>query len=143
MLVTSPGERAVSYRLDSEPDQVGRARELARKALPGWGLGEHADLAELIVSELVTNAMVHGEGPIEVRLAWACGELWAEIHDHGSGRPIRQRPGTDGERGRGLELIDGLIDLYGGVRGVVEDVNGCGKTVYVAVSPGRGPAGAR
>ena len=134
MLVATPDELAVSCRLDPEPVQVGRAREQARKTLPGWGLGEHADLTELIVSELVTNAMVHGRGHIEVRLSCAaCGDLWVEVRDDGAGRPVRQRPGTDDERGRGLELIDGLIELYGGARGVVDDSNGPGKTVYVAV----------
>ena len=107
------------------------------------GLGEHVDLAELIVSELVTNAMIHGEGQIEVRLSCACGDLRAEVHDDGADRPVRQCPGTDDERGRGLELIDGLIELYGGARGVVEDSDGPGKTVYVAVSLGCDPAGAR
>ena len=107
MLVTASGELAVSYRLDPEPVQVGRAREQTRKFLPGLGLGEHADLAELIVSELVTNAMVHGEGQIEVRLSCACGDLRAEVHDDGADRPVRQCPGTDDERGRGLELIEG------------------------------------
>ncbi len=140
MLVATADELAVSYQLDPEPVQVGRARELARKALPSWGLGEHADLTELIVSELVTNAMIHGEGNIEVRLSCAaCGDLWVEVRDEGAGRPARQRPGTDDEWGRGLALIDGLIELYEGARGVVADSNGPGKTVYVAVPLGRGP----
>ena len=134
MLVTAPHDLACTYRLEPEPIQIGRAREQARKALPGWGLGEHTDLAELIISELVTNAMVHGEGQIEVRLSCAHGDLWAEVHDDGAGRPVRQRPAADDERGRGLELIDGLIGPYGGARGVVDDSNGPGKTVYVAVS---------
>jgi anti-sigma regulatory factor (Ser/Thr protein kinase) len=85
MLVTAPRELAVSYPLDSDPVQVARAREQARKTLPGWGLGEHADVAELIVSERVTNAMVHGEGQIEVRLSCAGGDLWAEVHDDPAG----------------------------------------------------------
>ena len=100
MLVATPDELAVSCRLDREPVQVGRAREQARKTLPGWGLGEHADLTELIVSELVTNAMVHGDGQIEVRLSCAArGDLWVEVRDNGAGRPVRQRPGTDDEWG--------------------------------------------
>ena len=52
----------MNYRLDADPLQVSSAREQARKALPGWGLGEHTDVAELVVSELVTNAIVHGAG---------------------------------------------------------------------------------
>jgi anti-sigma regulatory factor (Ser/Thr protein kinase) len=134
MLVTLNREHAVTYVLDPEAVQVGRARERVRKALFGWGLGEHAGLAELIVTELVTNAIVHGEGQIEVRLSWACGDLWAEVHDDGRGRPVRQRPSAADECGRGLEVIDGLVELYGGARGVVEDGGSPGKTVYVAVS---------
>ncbi len=143
MMVTVPDDLAVRYRLDPEPVQIGRAREQASKALAGWGLGEHTDLAALIVSELVTNAMVHGEGQIEVRLSCACGDLRAEVHDDGAGRPVRRCPAVDDERGRGLALIDGLIELYGGARGVVADSNGSGKTVYVAVSLPPIPAGAR
>ncbi|SRR6266566_5186111 len=139
MLVTESRELGVSFRLDCDPVQVSRAREQTRKTLPGWGLDDHTDIAELIVSELVTNAMVHGGGQIEVRLSCAAAcDLWAEVHDDGPGRPVRQCPGSDDEGGRGLELIDGLIELYGGARGVVEDTSGVGKTVYVAVSLGCG-----
>ncbi len=82
----------------------------------------------------VTNAVRHAEGPIEVRVSYACGDLWAEVHDQGIGRPVRQHATTDDEQGRGLELLDGLIGLHGGARGVVDDSDGPGKTVYVAVS---------
>jgi anti-sigma regulatory factor (Ser/Thr protein kinase) len=143
MRVTGLDELVVSFQLDCDPIQVGWAREQARKALPEWGLGEHADVAELIVSELVTNAMVHGAGQVEVRLSCAAErDLWTEVHDDGPGRPVRCRPGSDDEGGRGLALIDGLIEVYGGTRGVVEDRAGMGKTVYVAMSLGRDPASA-
>ena len=123
-----------------DPVEVGRAREMARKALPGWGIGEHSGLAELIVSELVTNAVRHAEGPIRVRVSYACGDLWTEVHDQGTGRPARQHATTDDEQGRGLELLDGLIGLHGGARGVADDNDGPGKTVYVAVSLAVTPA---
>jgi hypothetical protein len=45
-------ELYAACRLDRDPVDVGRAREIARKALPGWGIAEHTGLAELIVSEL-------------------------------------------------------------------------------------------
>jgi anti-sigma regulatory factor (Ser/Thr protein kinase) len=134
MLVAVSPDRTASYRLDPESVQVGLARHLVRATLPHWGLGEYADLAELLVSELVTNALVHGTGQIEVRLSCRRGDLLAEVHDCGAGRPARQHPLPDDERGRGLELIDGLIELHGGFRGVL-DGDGCpGKTVYVALS---------
>lgn len=135
-------ELSVACRLGRDPVEVRRAREMARKALPGWGIAEHTGLAELIVSELVTNAVRHAEGPIEVRVSYACGDLWTEVHDQGAGRPIRQRAATDDDQVRGLELLDGLIGPYGGARGVVDDSDGPGKTVYVAVSLAVTPANA-
>jgi anti-sigma regulatory factor (Ser/Thr protein kinase) len=127
-------ELSAGCRLGRDPIEVGRAREVARTALSGWGIAEHTGLAELILSELVTNAVRHGEGSIEVRVSYACGDLWTEVHDQGAGRPVRQHATTDVEQGRGLELLDSLIGLHGGARGVVNDSDGPGKTVYVAVS---------
>jgi signal transduction histidine kinase len=141
MLVTAPGELRISYQMAPEPVQVGRAREQARVALPGWGLAGHADLVALIVSELVSNAVMHGDGQIEVQLSYVRGGLRTEVHDEGRGRPVRRRPSADCERGRGLELIDGLIELYGGTRGVIDDLDCPGKTVYVTVCLNPDPEG--
>src|SRR5260370_30374862 len=79
------------YQLGPELHNIGRARDQARKALGDWGLDEHADLAELVVNELVTNAMCHGPGPVGVRLSCAADPLRAEVHDPGAGRPVRGR----------------------------------------------------
>lgn len=140
MLVTAAAcEFSVTYQLGPEPAEVGHAREQVRKALPGWGLGEHTDLAELIVSELVTNAQRHSDCPIEIRLSYDVGDLWIEVWDSGDGRPVRLEPDTADERGRGIQLIDGLIELYGGTQGTAEDSARPGKTVYVAfpLQPGK------
>jgi hypothetical protein len=139
MLVTATREFSVTYRLDPEPVEVGRAREQVRKALPGWGLGAHTDLAELIVSELVTNAQRHSDCTIEVRLSYDGGDLWIEVWDSGDGRPARLEPGAEDERGRGILLIEGLIELYGGMQGTAEHTTRPGKTVYVAfpLQPGQ------
>jgi anti-sigma regulatory factor (Ser/Thr protein kinase) len=125
---------SVACRLGREPAHAGQAREQTRQALCGWGLGQHTDLAELVVSELVTNALCHGAGLIEMRLSYADGDLRVEIHDSGVGRPVRQHVAADDECGRGLELLDGLIELHGGERGVIDDEAGPGKTVYVELS---------
>jgi signal transduction histidine kinase len=122
---------------------VARARAQARQALPGWGLAEHAELAELIISELVTNAIVHGTGQIEIRLSYEGGCLRTQVHDHGGGPPVRRHPAADCEYGRGLELIDGLVELYGGTRGVVSDSDCPGKTVYVTLPLAADPEGTR
>ena len=134
MSLTATGEVSVACRLGREPAHAGHAREQTRQALCEWGLDQHTDLAELVVSELVTNALRHGAGLIEMRLSYADGELRVEIHDSGVGRPVRQHVGADDECGRGLELLDGLIELHGGRRGVIDDDAGPGKTVYVELS---------
>jgi anti-sigma regulatory factor (Ser/Thr protein kinase) len=140
-MITKMTAYSICCRLSREPVQVGHAREQARQALARWGLGEHADLAELIVSELATNAIRHGDGALRVRVSYASGELRVEVHDNAAGRPVRQRATADDESGRGLALLDGLIGPHGGRRGVANDRTGHGKTVYVAIPLAADPAG--
>jgi anti-sigma regulatory factor (Ser/Thr protein kinase) len=133
MLLTAMREQSVSCLLEREPTEVRRAREETRKALFGWGFGEHAEVAALIVSEYVTNALAHGEGPIRVRISCGSRHLRIEVHDDGSGRPVR-RPVTAGsESGRGLEVVDGLLAPQGGRRTVRGDRTGAGKTVCAVI----------
>jgi anti-sigma regulatory factor (Ser/Thr protein kinase) len=128
------GESCVTWRLADDPAELGHARELVRKTLAAWGLNEQAELVELVVTELATNALRHGTGPIDISLSYSGTDLRTEVHDYGAGRPVRRRTTADDEQGRGLELLDGLIDLTGGARGVVDEADGLGKTVYVALS---------
>jgi anti-sigma regulatory factor (Ser/Thr protein kinase) len=129
-------ELSVTYCLRRHPSEISRARELARKALTDWGLADRTDLAEMIVSELATNALCHGAGPITVRLAYTQeGDLWTEVHDHGRGRPVLRKTTADDEQGRGLTLLDALMALHGGIRGMVDDPSNPGKSIYVALSP--------
>lgn len=123
--------RCVEHPLGGGPSQVSRSRQKAGRALADWGLGDLAELAELVVSELVTNAQQHGAGPVYLRVGLADGVLRVEVHDCGSGRPVRRRPSALDECGRGLVLLDALISVHGGARGVADDLVGPGKTVYV------------
>jgi signal transduction histidine kinase len=134
MSSTATRELSAVFRLHPHPAEIARAREQSRKALADWGLSGHTDLAELIVTELATNSLQHGAGPIQVRLSYFAGDLWTEVHDDGAARPVRHHPSAEAEHGRGLALIDALIALHGGTAGVVDDAEGPGKTVYVAVS---------
>jgi anti-sigma regulatory factor (Ser/Thr protein kinase) len=142
MTLTATPEHSVSCHLSREPAQVRQAREQARTALCRWGLGEHADLAELIVSELAANAIQHGAGPVQVRVSYARGDLRVDVHDDGAGRPVRQPVTADDEAGRGLALLDDLTGRRGGTRAVADDRAGPGKTVSVTVRLAAGPAGA-
>ena len=143
MQLTAVREPVVACLPGRDPAQARHARRQARALLEAWELSEHADLGELIVSELVTNALCHGDGPIWMQLSFARGDLRVEVHDDGAGRPVRKHAGGDDECGRGLELLDGLIELHGGERGVISDQASPGKTVYVVLSLQATLAGAR
>ena len=125
------GARCVEHPLGREPVYVSRSRAQAGQVLADWGLGDLAELAKLVVTELVTNAQQHGVGPVRMRLGFGDGVLRVEVHDCGPGRPVCRKASAEDERGRGLGLLDALITQTGGARGVVDDRGGPGKTVYV------------
>jgi anti-sigma regulatory factor (Ser/Thr protein kinase) len=126
-------ERSAGCQLRRDPAQVGQARRLVRATLAEWGLDEYADHTVLISSELVTNALRHGAGMISIRLSRVGRDLRIEVHDHGAGRPVRRHAGIGDEGGRGLEVIDSLINMYDGHRGCTGDDASPGKTVYVVM----------
>jgi anti-sigma regulatory factor (Ser/Thr protein kinase) len=130
--LTAVPEYSASWLLGRDLTEARHAREQARKALAAWELSEHADVTELILSELVANAIRHGQGQIGVRISHDGTNLRVEVHDDGADRPIRRPAATDNESGRGLELVDGLLGVDG-VRGVTADEAGDGKTVYAVI----------
>jgi anti-sigma regulatory factor (Ser/Thr protein kinase) len=134
MPLTAMRDQSASCLLDRKPTEVRRARDETRKALFDWGLGEHSDVAELIVSEYVTNALTHGEGPITVRISCVGAQLRIEVHDDGPGRPVRRPVSARSESGRGLEVVDGLLAPQGGRRTLRADDSGPGKTVGAVIS---------
>ncbi|WP_405808119.1 ATP-binding protein [Streptomyces sp. NBC_00210] len=73
-----------------------------------WGVpldDERADVIRLVASELVTNAVVHGEGPVTVGLYHRPGCLVIEVHDGNPGAPLVGTAGEEDERGRGIGLV--------------------------------------
>src|SRR5579875_1581940 len=106
------GLRSVAERdLGREPDAVPQARRLTAVALAGgW---EHlADDAELVVSELVTNATLHGEPPIRVTVL-AGDRVRVEVADEGRSAPIVLRRNTEAMTGRGLAMVAALASAWG------------------------------
>jgi signal transduction histidine kinase len=140
MMKVIAGARCVEHPLGGQPVHVSRSRATAGQVLTDWGLGEVAELAKLVVSELVTNAQQHGAGPVQLRLGLDDGVLRVEVHDCGPGRPVCRQPSVEDERGRGLGLLDALITAHGGARGVIDDRGGPGKTVYVELPIANRPA---
>ncbi|GAA2600381.1 MULTISPECIES: ATP-binding protein [Streptomyces] len=113
---------------ESRPESVGQAREFVSMVLTGWGCTERTDDIRLCLSELATNALVHGtvaDHGFLVRLNAEDGVVRLEVHDSRRQRPEpRQTVDTD-LSGRGLVLVAALADGWG-----VQDRAPLGKIVW-------------
>ncbi|WP_129294355.1 SpoIIE family protein phosphatase [Streptomyces lydicus] len=118
-----PKDSVGDWSLAPEARSVARARELARDQLTDWGLQELVDTTELLVSELVTNALRHGHGEIRLRLLLD-RTLVCEVWDADLAQPRRRRARDTDEGGRGLQLV-GLLSQGWGSRRTPR-----GKTVW-------------
>ncbi|MER6122685.1 ATP-binding protein [Streptomyces sp. NPDC001795] len=137
-----PGEEApTSVRqvrtlsFDGESGVVPLARDFARQALYAWGwlpaaTADQRAAAEdvlLVVSELVTNACLHAEGPEELRIACDTKVLRIEVSDKGSGQPAPRTPHRAGRPGgHGMFIVQRLCLDWG----VVRTPGVAGKTVW-------------
>ncbi|MGP3982594.1 SpoIIE family protein phosphatase [Streptomyces sp. KR80] len=141
-----PMDSVGDWKLPAEPQCVARARELARAQLIAWGLDGLVDTTELLVSELVTNALRYGVGALpqlplgasspgrglgeepaggEIRLRLLRDRtLVCEVWDGGLVQPRRRRARDTDEGGRGLQLV-GLLSTGWGSRRTPH-----GKTVW-------------
>ncbi|WP_328375421.1 SpoIIE family protein phosphatase [Streptomyces sp. NBC_00440] len=104
--------QVAEWELPAEPSAAGRARELAIGQLNHWGLAELSFATELIVSELVTNAVRYAEGPLHVRLI-RDRTLLCEVADSGHTSPHLRHSGEDDEGGRGLFIVAQLVQRWG------------------------------
>ncbi|GAA4783498.1 SpoIIE family protein phosphatase [Streptomyces ziwulingensis] len=110
----APSDVAYWY-LEPEDAAPGRARRLARRALVRWGLEELTDSVELLVSEVVTNAVRYASRPVTLRLL-RTDVLRCEVGDDVPQLPrLRQARATD-EGGRGLYLVNRLARRWGATR---------------------------
>jgi anti-sigma regulatory factor (Ser/Thr protein kinase) len=100
------------------PDATSVAK--ARHAIAEWIGADDPALrvdAQLVVSELVTNALRHGDGAIELHACRDESGLRIEVLDAGDGAPRQRSPGADG--GWGLRIVEQVAVSWGGVRGRV------------------------
>ncbi|OQR63838.1 PAS sensor protein [Streptomyces maremycinicus] len=112
------------WRFPLDPAEAGRARTVVREHLHDWGLAGLADAAELMVSELVTNALLHSRrSPVALRLVRG-DTLLCEVEDDGHELPTLLSAGPGDEAGRGLRVVSALAREWGTSR------TAAGKTVW-------------
>ncbi|MEU6542872.1 ATP-binding protein [Streptomyces sp. NPDC046859] len=121
-----------------DPAEVGRARRWARSRLAGSGIEVDEPLAEtliLLVSELVTNAVVHTGCPAVLRLSLPeapqdSSTVRLEVADRSGRAPVPRCADGDATGGRGLALVDGLADRWGWTS------DGAGKRIWCELDRG-------
>jgi anti-sigma regulatory factor (Ser/Thr protein kinase) len=119
------------WLLDPRPTVPGQVRRLVRRALADWGLSACAEVAELLASELATNAIRYASRPIGLRLM-RTDVLMCEVTDDDHHLPTL-RPVTDSdEAGRGLILVSRLAQRWGANR------TNQGKAVWFELALGPG-----
>lgn len=105
-----------------------RAPGEARRFLEQVGCSEHAtallEPAVLLVSELVTNAVLHGGPPLVVEVDCDEVSLQVRVRDGGTALPVQREAGDDAESGRGMRLLEVLSDDWG------VEPSADGKTVW-------------
>jgi serine phosphatase RsbU (regulator of sigma subunit)/anti-sigma regulatory factor (Ser/Thr protein kinase) len=117
-------DRVVSWTLPSELTSASRARSLIRRPLRRWELTELLPTAELLVSELVTNAVRYAQGKIGLRLVHE-GALVCEVLDDSAALPRLRHPDDSDERGRGLQVVSQLAQRWGARRAASGKVVWC------------------
>ncbi len=134
-----PMRQVRRLRLVGVSGAVPRARDFVRQALQDWGwlpaaTGDQRAAAEdvlLVVSELVTNACLHADGPEELRVGSGTKVLRLEIVDQGSGSPSPRNPHRAGRPGgHGMFIVQRLCLDWG----VVRNPEGLGKTVWAELA---------
>jgi anti-sigma regulatory factor (Ser/Thr protein kinase) len=127
------GDRTGVFELPARDACVREARHRVHAQLGAWELGQDTrDAAALVVSELVTNALIHTSSEVIVcMLREEHGWLRIEVTDQGGAEagPAPQTAGADQEHGRGLLLVTRLADAWG----VVTAGNGGGRSVWVVL----------
>jgi anti-sigma regulatory factor (Ser/Thr protein kinase) len=112
----------LSCSLPPLAESARRARDFTRTALLGWGMGNLGDMAVLVVSELVTNALRHavlsgqwmpGEHPIALSLLRRDAHLLCMVSDPSSSGPVRVSPDAAAEGGRGLQIVESCTVTWG------------------------------
>jgi PAS domain S-box-containing protein len=125
---------SAEWTFAADPRAAGRARRAVREALETAGAAQLRDVAELVVSELVTNAVVHAGTQMLVRITAEPTAVRVEIGDGSHHLPVRRRWAETAGTGRGLRIVDEHVDRWGA------DLTDGGKVVWFEIGrPTTGP----
>ncbi|QYC40403.1 Histidine kinase-, DNA gyrase B-, and HSP90-like ATPase [Nonomuraea coxensis DSM 45129] len=115
MLAPSPARdgKEASWDLPAAPEAVATARRLVREALAVWGLSTLADDLTMVVSEVVTNAIVHAKSAVTLSLHRQGRSVRGEVADHSPVWPTPLPAGPDEEHGRGLAIVAAYSERWG------------------------------
>ncbi|MEU6735434.1 SpoIIE family protein phosphatase [Streptomyces physcomitrii] len=132
----TPARRVALTVAQAEPERVAGARQQVREVLHDWSDAEQVDAAVLMVSEMLTNVLVHTDGDA-LLVAVVSGEagrrrLRVSVGDGSDDLPHLRRPGELASSGRGLVLMDMLADSWG------VDPQGDGKSIWFELHEVRG-----
>ena len=108
--------RRADWVFAAEARSIAQARALTRQMLHDLPV-ETLEVVLLLTSELVTNAVRHGAGPMGVHVVWDDGGVRVEVEDQSPERPVVQATDPDALDGRGLLLVDGLSSGWGVLAG--------------------------
>jgi anti-sigma regulatory factor (Ser/Thr protein kinase) len=116
-VAVSPRDHAVTweYRLSSNASSIGQARRHVGYALEPYVDAEMVERAQLVVSELVTNAVRHGPGEL-ITLRLVCGvdgRVSGEVADQGIGAVVKREQGPNAVGGLGLPIVAALANEWG------------------------------
>ena len=116
------GEASLALR--PVPASAGAARQFVDETLGGWGCHAFIDATRLLVSELVTNAVLHARTELTLVLRMTSRGVRVEVRDSNPASPVVRHYEEEAMTGRGLALVEQLAERWG------VEPNGSGKAVW-------------
>jgi anti-sigma regulatory factor (Ser/Thr protein kinase) len=127
--VPSPASaRSAEMRVPGQPSSVAAARTFLVRLLKGWGVHDRViDDASLLTSELLTNAVTHGTGFVELRIRLENDRMHVAVHDNADDElPVLPPTDSMSLNGRGIRLVQSIAHDWG----IDNDVGSQGKSVW-------------
>ncbi|MGK5440543.1 SpoIIE family protein phosphatase [Micromonospora sp. URMC 105] len=128
----APGPRTARRRFRGDAATVSAARHFAADILAAWDQHPLREDASLLLGEVITNAVQHTAGDVEVRMTLG-RRLRIDVHDSSNRRPVKRPVDGYSDTGRGLHIIERLAHAWGSA-----PLPGTGKTVWFELDPAQG-----